>query len=376
MKMKARARKRLITWLLIAFVSLGIHYYVMILSQQIIQGHFSFSGLLHLIHTRLTEPGDAVRYLDIAKNGYVREGENAINLVFYPLYPLLIRLFSILTGNLAFSGVLISQASYAGASILMYELLKIDHTEKEAWYGVLLLALHPFSVFVMGIYTEGLFLLLTIGCLYLLRKQKYPAAGIVGFFAALCRTQGMLLIFPAAYELIVCRLGKEKRKFHPSDLSVLLIPAGFGVYLLINAALHGNPFQFLQYEAGDPWFQTSQWIGRNISLQFLLAHEYEGLEWVIYYVQIILYFLALGILFFGIWKKERMSELLYGGAYLGFTYLSGWMISGGRYMLGCVPLFIILAGIKNEMVRKVLLLAMCLFHFAYSLFFYIGYSIM
>lgn len=369
-------KKRLRAWLLIALASLGVHYLMLILAHSMISGGFSFSGLLSMMRDRLTKPGDAERYLDIARNGYVKEGENAINLVFYPLYPLLIRLLSLLTGNPALSGCIISQVSFAAASILLYELLLLDGDEKKAWNGVLLLSLYPFSMFVMGVFTEGLFLLLTIGCLYALRKENYIATGIIGFFAALTRTQGMLLIFPAVYEIVIRTWGQEKRKLRWSDSCVLLIPLGFFVYLGINYAVHGNFFKFLEYEAGEPWYQTTRWIGENIAQHYDMAMNYHGLSLIIYWVQIALYFIALLTLFYGLWKKERISVLLYGGAYLGFTYLSGWMISGGRYLLCCFPVMMILAKIKDGLFRRLLFMGAGMLFFAYSLFYLMGYAIM
>ena len=370
-------KQKWMTWAAVALVSLGLHYAVLILSQILIQGSFTFSGFIQMITDRLTEPGDAVRYLDIARNGYVREGENAINLVFYPLYPFLMRALSVLTGGrLALAGLILSQTCYAGASVMLYELLLLDHDHQDAWWGVLMLALYPFSMFVMGVFSEGLFLLLSISCLYAIRKRQPLLTGVTGFLAALCRLQGMLLIFPAVYEAVVRHAGKSREKWSWKEAFVLLIPLGFCVYLAINYHLHRNPFQFLIYERDDPWFQTSEWIGRNIALQYSQGHQYEGLDWIIYYPQIILYFLALGTLFFGAVSKEKTMYLLYGGVYLGFTYLSGWMISGGRYMLGCVPLFLILAGIRKTWIKHMLLLLSGVIGFGYALLYYMGFSIM
>ncbi len=238
------------------------------------------------------------------------------------------------------------------------------------------MALYPYSMFVLGVFTEGLFLALTIGGLLAIRKRKFIAAGILGFLAALTRTQGMLLVFPAVYELITARLGEEKRKIKWSDASVLLIPAGFGVYLFINYALHGNPFQFLIYEAGEPWYQSTRWVGDNIAQHYHMALDYEGLSLFIYWVQIALYFLTLGILAYGLYKKEQTMYLLYGGVYLGFTYLSGWMISGGRYMLCCVPTYIVLSRLKEGPIKKLLMAAAGFLFFAYSLFYLRSYAIM
>ena len=362
-------------WLGIMAFSLGIHYLMLILCSVLLD-RLSFSGLWDLAVTRLTEPGDATRYLDIAENGYTVTGENAINLVFFPLYPYLVRALGWIVGSLPLSGVLISQVCYAAASVVLYELILLDGDKRNAWDGVILLALYPFSVFVMGVFSEGLFLLLSLLCLYGLRTRRFVWAGIAGFLAALCRIQGMLLLLPAAYELITLRLGEEKRRFRWGDLALLLIPAGFCVYLGVNYALHGNCFQFLLYEADAPWYQSTRWIGENLKQHYELAQQYPGLAEIIYWPQIILFFAVLAVLLHGLWKRERGSYILYGGAYLGFTYLSGWMISGGRYMLCCVPVYIVLSKVKDGFARKLLIFIMTLLCFAYSLFFYRAHAIM
>ena len=372
MKLTRRGRD----WLLILLTVLGLHYLMMALHLFLSAGSFSFSALGELISQRLMEPGDATRYIDIAQHGYVTQGENAINLVFYPLYPLLMRWLGWLTYSLPLSGVIISHIGYCAASILLYELILLDGDRRNAWDGVLLMALYPFSMFALGVFTEGIFLALSIGCLYALRKRRFLAAGIVGFLAALTRTQGMLLFFPAVYEWVTLRFGPGKEKLRWQDVFLLLIPAGFGVYLGINGALYGNCFQFLKFEAGEPWYQSTQWIGQNIALQYGLAGEYPALAWYIYILQIALYFFILAVLGWGVRQREHMAYLLYGGVYLGFSYLSGWMISGGRYMLCCVPVYIILSKVKDGLPRRFLLLGAGLLFFLYSLLYLRGYAIM
>lgn len=367
-------KDRLRRWLTVGLGSLLIHYLMILLAQFLLSG--SMQGLGKLITDRLTMPGDAERYLDIAKNGYTATGENAINLVFYPLYPMMIRIFSCLGGNMAVIGMIISQISLAGASILFYELILLDGEKYAAFSGVLLLNLYPFSMFAMGVFTEGLFLLLTIGCMYAIRRHKFFLAGIVGFFAALTRVQGMLLLIPAACEWIIACFGKKERKMRIADAGMLLIPGGFGIYLGINYALHGNAVKFLEFEAGDPWYQTTEWIGRNITQQYQMAVEHTGLSLTIYWVQIALYFIFLGVLILGFFRRERISYLLYGGAYLGFTYLSGWMISGGRYLLCCFPVIIIFARMKDGISKRLLFMGAGMLFFAYSLFYLMGFAIM
>ena len=371
MTKKRFSARRIRTWIGVAAVSLAVHYLMLILSCAV-TGSLTWQRLWDMLVQRWTTPGDATRYLDIAENGYTTEGENAINLVFYPLYPLLVRVLGWVVRSLPAAGVAVSQLCYAGASIMLYEWILLDAEEKSAWTGVLLMALYPFSVFVMGVFSEGVFLLLTVSCLFCIRKKWFVWAGVTGFLAALCRTQGMLLLFPAVYEVVSLR----KSRLRLRDAAVLLIPAGFGIYLGINAYLHGDCFQFLKYEAAAPWYQSTQWIGSNLSQHYAMAQQYAGLAGIIYWPQIALYFLILAALLYGLRKRENVGTILYGAVYLGFSYLSGWMISGGRYMLCCVPVYLILGKVKNETARRLLLFASALLCFAYSLFYYKAYAIM
>lgn len=368
-------KKRLLNWALIALTVVLIHDVMLVLGCLMVKGTASWDGLKTLVLERLTMPGDAPRYLQIAREGYVTEGADAINLVFYPLYPFLMRIFSFGVLDLAAVGMAISRLSLMGAGIALYELIKVNSDEEAAWTGVLMMAVYPFSMFTVGVYTESLFLFLTIGCMLAIRKEKIPLAGVIGFLAALTRVQGMLLIFPAVYYAVAGALQKEnRRKIKWTDAAVFLIPMGFAVYLMINYHLHGNAFQFLLYEEGEPWYQTTKWVGTNIAQQYQNAIEFAGLEIIIYWPQMILFFVAAGILLVGIKENIRMEYLLYGAVYLGFTYLSGWMISGGRYMLCCFPCFMVLSQMKKG--RKIALAISAVLFAVYSYFFLAGYAIM
>lgn len=369
-------KKKIITWVFLALTTVLLHDLMLVFGSSIIRGSVSFENIRSIIWERLTEAGDAQRYLQIAREGYVTEGADRINLVFYPLFPYLIRILSLGFIDLASLGMVISRLSLMGAAVCLYELVRCDQDEKTAVFSVLFMAVYPFSMFTVGVYTESLFLLLTVGCMLAIRKDKMVWCGVLGFLAALTRVQGMLMIFPAVYRIVAGKLGSEKRKICWKDAFVLLIPCGFAVYLGINFALHGNAFQFLIFEKGEPWYQTTRWLGDNIAQQYHNSLQFKGLEGIIYWPQIILYFLALLLLFLGIRQKMRMEYLLYGAVYLGFTYLSGWMISGGRYMLCCFPCFMVLAQWKSERGKMTALGISGSLFFLYSCMFLMGHAIM
>lgn len=79
----------------------------------------------------------------------------ANNVVFYPLYPYLIRFLSTLTGSLPVSGIIISNLSLGLASIVLYELFSelCSGNHHTALYCLLLFLCYPYGMFLTGIYT-------------------------------------------------------------------------------------------------------------------------------------------------------------------------------------------------------------------------------
>jgi hypothetical protein len=68
--------------------------------------------------------------------------------------------------------------------------------------------------------------------------------------------------------------------------------------------------------------------------------------------------------------------LLYGTAYLGMCYTASWLISGGRYMLGCVPLFLCVGQLKSRLVRGAVLAGDLMFFGLFYYYFAQGQAIM
>ena len=133
---------------------------------------------------RFTTAGDSPHYLFLAENGYPRTGEQSNLLVFYPLYPLLVRLLGMVCGGrYALCGMVLSQASFAGAAVLFRALAGRRLPAGGARCAAAALLLYPFSFFAFGVYTEGLFLLLSIGCLYALDRQSWTFTPDAAYFA-------------------------------------------------------------------------------------------------------------------------------------------------------------------------------------------------
>lgn len=301
---------------------------------------------------RFTQAGDSPHYLFIAQNGYVPQGEDAKWIVFYPLYPLCIRLMSLLTGgNFALAGILVSQLCWGGCGVAALSLAGRWLPRGQAIWAVAFLTVYPFSFFSMGVYTESLFILLCLCCMQLALTGRWGWAGLLGGMAALCRTQGMVLLLPVLWLWLRAR---QTERQGVKSLGLLLIPAGWGGYLLCNRLVFGDWFAFLEFQAAPPWYQTTKWIGQNLTQHWNMALEYPGLANFIYWPQVGLYFTVLVLLVWGLFAGVRTEWLIWGGAYLGMTYLAGWMISGPRYMFACLPAFFLMARIGRPWLRAAL----------------------
>ena len=119
------------------------------------------------------------------------------NVVFFPLYPLLMRWGgALLGGHPLLAGTLISLAAFAGAIALLYRLAVLELGEEKAWPVILLVSTYPFALFYSVVYTESLFLFLTVGAFYAMRRRYLLLAALAGCAAGLTRPNGFWLAVP------------------------------------------------------------------------------------------------------------------------------------------------------------------------------------
>lgn len=297
---------------------------------------------------------DVEHYVYLAENGYQSTGDKINLIVFYPLYPLVIKALYYIVGDYFWSGVIVSTICFGISACLLYELIAIELNKEKATDGVASYILYPFALFLISVFTEGLFMVLSIACLLMIKKRKWFLTGIFGMLAALTKTQGIVLLLPALYEALLEI--KKQKKFLPRTMWIILIPFGTFIYLLINKMVLGDFFAFIGHQAAPPWHNKAKWISTNISFHYKYALDLRVWGGTTYGVQFFLYFLGVIAMFFGLRKKISTSFIAYGGAYIFVSYIHGWLFSGARYMMCCIPLYIVYASIENRSIKKILLL--------------------
>jgi len=140
---------------------------------------------------------------------------------------------------------------------LFYRLVKHDESPDVALRATWFLLIFPTAYFLHIGYTEALFLALVIGSFLAARTGRWWLAGLVGGLAALTRINGLVLLLALPVEAATqwYMTPPEARRFRWDWLAIGLVAVGFGVYLALNWALYGTPFQFLIVQH-DHWYKS------------------------------------------------------------------------------------------------------------------------
>jgi Gpi18-like mannosyltransferase len=222
---------------------------------------------------------DALWFLRIADAGY-RSGDGSA--AFFPLYPLAIRIVSIILFGRPFAAsVLVSNAAFLGALVMTYRLTAMEFDERRARTTVVLLAFFPTSYFFLMPYSESLFLLLAVGAFWGARRGRWGLAAACGALAALTRSVGLVLGPALAVEALHQRA--EGRRAWPGLLAAAGTGLGTIAYLAWWQARTGDwlaPFsrqENWQREFSWPWMTL--WNGTRSAFRFI--GEANGGYWLV-----------------------------------------------------------------------------------------------
>jgi hypothetical protein len=182
---------------------------------------------------------DSVWFLRIAEHGY--DAATGAASAFYPLYPAAVAVLGrAFFGHYVLAGIVISLAASFCAFLLLYELAEERLGADGARRAVLYLALFPFALFFQAVYSESLYLLLTIAAFVLAERRRFPAAGAVAGLALLTRPTGVALL-PA-----LALLAWRERDRVKALAWLALAPLMFAAYPLYLWRADGDPWAFLR----------------------------------------------------------------------------------------------------------------------------------
>jgi len=306
----------------------------------------------HVTVTQTLNQYDARHYIDIAEDGY-----HAVdNAAFLPLYPLLVHMVAIATGlSVEWAALLVSWVALLGAGVVLMYWLRLEiklHQIRNIspWLILGIIAIFPTAFYFALAYTESLFVLLTVGSLWLYRRGNYAGAGVLAALSAVTRYQGVVLaVFFLADYVFAAR--KDWRKLIP----FVCAGAGLLAYMAYLAMHYGSPFEFLLAE--KQWQRLSGNVVLNLIRSFTPVYAW--------------FVAVFGVGLWGVWRYLGKAYFVYSLVFILLPLSSGRFDSINRYMLSLAPLFLGLAIVGTKVAPKPMRLI-----YIVSSAFLLGWSIM
>ncbi|OGY09765.1 MAG: hypothetical protein A2782_02920 [Candidatus Blackburnbacteria bacterium RIFCSPHIGHO2_01_FULL_43_15b] len=291
---------------------------------------------------------DGEHYIAIAQNGY-----KALEHSFFPLFPLILHLLAPEgIEKIAWAGLLVSNTFFLADLFLLWKLVRLDYSEKVAWWSLVSLVSFPTSFFFASTYTGSLFLFLALLSFLLARNGKWISSGFAGGLASATRVFGVALA-PAL--LVEWWLQFKSRKLSfPKILLVITVfflsLSGLVVYMFYLYKTTGSPFTF--YNELSPYGEQRQ-VGKLILFPQVFWRYFKMIATVdrsspIYSTTLIEFFSSVLVLFLlvvGFMKKLRPSYLVLIFTGYILSTITGSFSSLPRYILVVFPLFTLLGEI-------------------------------
>jgi hypothetical protein len=208
---------------------------------------------------------DSTFFLEIAAQGYQITLDEPSNVAFFPLYPILIRTLEPVFSSPLLAALFVSQSGFLLALLILYSIASSLFDRRTAERAVLYLSIFPTSFYFGAVYTESLFLLLSLTAFACAKSKLWAFASLAVMLAAVTRPTGILLGLPLLLEWLA---HKPRR---PLEFAWLLtIPLGLLSFLAFLARAFNDPLAF--------WNTQSAFGRRNFDPSQPLAAIWRDLE--------------------------------------------------------------------------------------------------
>ena len=288
---------------------------------------------------------DSGWYLNIVEHGYYINGDLATsqsNIVFYPLYPILVKAFSsvipsswINTKVYLAVGVLLSNLFLILGLILLYKLVcEFMSGPIIAEKSIIYLLVFPTSFFFSTFYSESVFLFFNIATVYACLHKRWWLAGLCSGLLALARPTGVLIIILTGW-LYMDSIEWKFSRLRPNVLWLGLAPLSWLAFQLYTSNIAGV--------LGASILNQQSW-NRNFDFNlfsYLLGVLQDPVPFHKFTMIFALIFLILSVISF--WRLPSKGYAFFSFFQIVVPYVSGRDISLMRFLLGVFPVYILTA---------------------------------
>ena len=284
---------------------------------------------------------DAEHYIGIATSGY-----SGTEPAFFPLYPLLIAGIGALTNNHLVAGLLVSNAASFFALLYLYKLVEHEFNRQVAHRTIFYVSIFPTAFFFSAVYTESLFLFLSVASFYYIRERRWLSAGAFGALASLTRVEGVLLAVPFLIEWSITLYEMRRDWFKwPVDtvlrpvVGICLIPCGLAAYMAYLWVLSGDPLRFSHVQAHWGRYLAPPWVSIVHALH-IITGPYAPQTIANQVLELASTILMLGVLALG-FRRLRASYIAYMAVSILVPLSTSSLMSMQRFALVLFPMFVL-----------------------------------
>ena len=216
-------------------------------------------------------------------------------------------------------------------------------------------------MFLGCVYTESLFLFLTLLAVWLLRRGHTWAAALCGMASAFTRMPGVII----AGLFLIRMLGEaaQGRLTLRAALrcagQMLLVFCGLFAYWGLNVLVTGAPFTYMTYQA-ENWFQQpgTFWASAANTMHYFLS-TFGSDNWLFAWgFRLLTMFYAYALL------AARSDRLPFDLAAYSFVYVAAvfaptWLLSGARYLYALIALPMLQARAHKQTSLHAIALTIC-----------------
>lgn len=284
---------------------------------------------------------DSLHYQSLARIGYQNGG---VSKAFYPFFPWCVRFVSHFHLDYLVSAFVVSGIASVIAAILFRRLVEFEFNAVIARRAVWFFLIFPTAYFFHVGYSESLFLALALGAILAARNDRWWLAGMIGAYSWMTRPNGIVLLPTLGVEALHQWITTKRWQWR--WLWIGLIPIGFGVYLLINWKISGDPFAFLRTRK-ESFFISASWPWIGVREAFRNMRRSPSEAEMVGAQEFFFAILGLACAIFSWIRLRPLYAMWITSSWILFTSVT-FLQSLPRYSLSMFPIFMLFAMIAKN----------------------------
>lgn len=284
---------------------------------------------------------DSWHYVRIAEVGYLPPGLPCCDQAFFPGYPLLMRLLApVVGGSVVVAGLVISWGAGALAAVLLHRLAERQARGSGTW-AVVFLAVAPFGVFFSAVYTESLFLALSLGAWLLAQRRQWWWAGLLAAGASTVRINGLFLVLALAVMYLLQLRSERRARPRPDVLALALGPLAVLAYFGYLAVRTGDAGAWQQAQSTG-WVREVAWPWQGLAAGWDAATSARATDLVVSRWADLASVVAGVVLVVVLARLRRWDQAVLVGLNVAVLVSSTMLTSSARYALTWFPAYLLL----------------------------------